>query len=198
MTNQEATIAEYDALRQEITQTSQKHMQIIGAALTVVSVFIAYGFQAQSSLAFLAANVIFVGTIYIIADSKRHITSVSTYLYAIVEPKVEGLQWETMYEENRKRENRFPLRHLYPIAIFVNALFSISTVFFAWLFLKDYRILNVLLYICISVILGASFILVSIYVLQVSSNKYRLDSVNRWKKIEKELYPSVVAKPMND
>src|SRR5947209_17703413 len=151
MANQEALIAEYDVLRQEISQTSQKQMQIIGTALAVISVFIVYGFQAQNSLAILAANIIALGTIYIVANGKGHTTSVDTYLYAIVEPKVEGLQWETMVEESRKRENRFSLRSTYPIAIFISSLFSIGDFFFAWLFLKDCRILNVLLYSCVTV-----------------------------------------------
>src|SRR5947209_8405171 len=124
MANQEALIAEYSVLRQEISQASQKQMQTIGAVLAVVSVFIVYGFQAQSSLAFLFANIISVGTIYIVADGRRHISLVATYLYAIVEPKVEGLQWETMLAENHTRENRFSLRHIYLIAIFAGALFN--------------------------------------------------------------------------
>jgi hypothetical protein len=192
MANQEALMAEYSVLRQDITQTSQKNMQIIGAALAVVSIFIVYGFQAQSSLAFFAANIIFIGTIYIVADGRRHIISVATYLYAIVEPKVEGLQWETMAEEYRKREARFSLRRLYPVAIFANALFCIGSIFFAWLLLKDYHIFNILLYTCISLILGVSFILVSMYALQGEANKYRSDFVKYWKQTEEKLYPSIL------
>ena len=87
MVKQEAVIAEYSMLRQEISQVVQKQMQFIGAALAVASVFIVYGFQAQNSLIFLAAIVILLAAMYFDADSLRHIILVATYLYAIVEPK---------------------------------------------------------------------------------------------------------------
>lgn len=196
MANQEALIAEYSALREEISRVLQNQMQFIGAALAVASAFIVYGFQAHSSLAFFAANIMLLAEMYIGANSTRHVALVATYLYAIVEPKVEGLQWETMLAVNRKRENRISsrlsyLRLSYPRAISIYALITIGCVFFAWLFLRDYRIFHVLLYSCISVILGVTFILVSVYALHVSSDKYRSDYINLWKKIEEELYSKV-------
>ncbi len=193
MANQEALIAEYSALREEISRVLQNQMQFIGAALAVASAFIVYGFQAHNSLAFLAANIMLLAEMYIGANSTRHVALVATYLYAIVEPKVEGLQWETMLAENRKRENRISSRLSYPKVISIYALFTIGCVFFAWLFLRDYRILYVLLYSCISFILGVTFILVSVYSLHISSDKYRSDYINLWKKIDEELYPSVEA-----
>ncbi len=88
---------------------------------------------------------------------------VASYLYSIVEPKVEGLKWETMLVENHKRADRLSsrLRITYPITISIYAVFSIVCVFFSWLFLKDNRILNVLLYSCVTVILGVCFVLAS-------------------------------------
>jgi len=124
---------------------------------------------------------------------------VASYLYSIVEPKVEGLKWETMLVENHKRADRLSsrLRITYPITISIYAVFSIVCVFFSWLFLKDYRILNVLLYSCVTVILGVCFVVVSVYALHVSSNKYRSESVSRWKKIEEDLYPAATSIRMN-
>jgi hypothetical protein len=186
MANQEALIAEYSALRQEISGAQQKRMQFAGAALAVGAAFVAYGFQAHYSFAFLAALFILLASMYYSADSARHIVSVATYLYAIVEPKVEGLQWETMLDECRKNEHRFSLRFSYPISICIATLLSISYVFFTWLFLKDYNILNVILYSFTTVVLEVSFILLSNFTLHVSSRKYRLASISRWKKIEEE------------
>src|SRR5947209_2129267 len=103
MASQEALIAEYSALREEITQVLQKQMQFVGAALAVASAFIVYGFQAQNSLAFLATNILLLAMMYIRANTIKHLVLVSTYLYAVVEPKVEGLQWETMLAATHKR-----------------------------------------------------------------------------------------------
>jgi hypothetical protein len=193
MTNQEGFIAEYSALRQEISQVLQKQVQFVGAALAVASAFIVYGFQAQNSLAFLAASIILLSAIYMSAKSAKHISSVATYLYAIVEPKVEGLQWETMLVESRKMGFPFTLKFSKQISICVYALLNIGCVFFAWLFIRDYRILNVLLYSSITVILVVNFILISLYSFCISSDKYRSNCVSRWKKIEEEINPIVVA-----
>jgi hypothetical protein len=193
MANQEALIAEYSALRQEISGTHDKRMQFVGAALAVGAAFVAYGFQAQYSLAFCSALFILLSAMYYSASSTRHIVLVSTYLYAIVESKVEGLQWETMFAESRKSEFRFSLKFSSLIQICMFASLSIFCVFFTWLFLKDYNLLNIIFYSLITVILGVSFILLSIFIFRVSLYKYRLASISRWKKIEKDLYPAVTA-----
>ena len=114
MANQEALIAEYSALRQEISGAQQKRLQFIGAASAVGAAFVVYGFQAQYSLAFLAAFFVLLVTMYYFTVSTRHLVFVGTYLYAIVEPKLEGLQWETMLAERRTRELRFSFRLDYP------------------------------------------------------------------------------------
>jgi len=188
--NQEALIAEYSALRQEILQVDQQQMQFVGAALAVASAFVVYGFQAQNSFAFLAASIILLAGMYIGARGTSHVVLVGTYLYAIVEPKVEGLKWETMLAKIPKMKFRFSLRYL---IVSIYALYPLVCVFFAWLFIHNYRILNVLLYSCITVILGVFLILVSVYSLHISSNKYQSDCVSRWKKIEEEINPTVAA-----
>ena len=104
-------------------------MQFRVGALPVAAAFIVYGFQAQNPLAFLAAIIILLAAMYIGADGTRHVTLVTTYLYTIVEPKVEGLQWETMYAESRKRQPRFFLRISYPISICIYALVCIGCLF---------------------------------------------------------------------
>jgi len=197
MANQEALIAEYSALRQEILQQMQMNIQFKAASLAVASAFVVYGFQAQNSIAFLSATVILVAALYYSANSTRALITVGTYIYAIIEPKIEGLQWETMTAERRKRKNNiFSLSFLsisYPTTICIQALLEIGCIFFTWWFLRDYRIFNVLLYSCITFVLGVSFIIVSVYAIDISSKKFHSDRVGQWKKIEEELYPTVAA-----
>jgi hypothetical protein len=193
MANQEALIAEYSALRQEISGAHDKRMQFVGAGLAVGAAFVTYGFQARYSLAFCAALFILLSAMYHSAVTTRHIILVTSYLYAIVEPKVEGLQWETMYAESRKSEYRFSFRLTGLTQICMFALLCIFCVIFTWLFLKDYNLLNIIFYSFITAVLVTSFLLLSIFLLRFSSKKHRLVSINRWKKIEKDLYPAVAA-----
>ena len=191
MANQEALIAEYNTLRQEILQKEQMNIQFHAAALAVASAFVVYGFQAQNSLAFLAATAIPAAALYYSAFNTREIVKVGAYIYSIIEPKVDDLRWETIALAMRTRKNPASLGFSYKLVIPVFALLGISCLFFAWWFLKDYHIFNVVLYSGITFILGASFIIVSLYAYQGSSKKYHSDYVNQWKNLEKELYPTV-------
>ena len=198
MANQEALLAEYSTLRQEILQRIQTNIQIVAAAAAVASAFTVYGFQAQNSIAFLAAAVVPVGTLFYSANSSKELIKAATYIYALIEPKVEGLHWETMGLEMRTRKTRSSLGFTYPVTISIFTLVSIAALFFAWWFLKDYRIINVVLYSGITLVLIVSLIVVSLYALQGSSKKYHLDCVNQWKKLEEELYSKVVVANINN
>ncbi len=196
MANQEALIAEYSTLRQEILQRIQMTLQFTAAGLPVASAFIVYGFQAHNSIAFLAAILTLVAALYYSSHGTNEIVKLGTYIHALIEPKVEGLQWETMVLERRKRENLFSPGISYPITICIFALFGIGCTFFTWWFLSDYRIFNVILYSCITVILAICFIVVSVYALHVSSTNYRADFVAQWKRLEEELYSKVASTKM--
>ncbi len=176
------------------------NIQFIAAALAVASAFVVYGFQAQNSIAFLAAIVMLVASLYYSANSQRELARVGSYIVAIIEPKIDGLQWETMVVEMRKRTKKsyISLSFSFPITISIFALFASACIFFAWWFLRDYLILNVILYTCITMTLGVSFFIVSAYALQCSSKKFLLDRISRWKRLEEELYPTVAATPMKN
>ncbi len=182
MANQEALLAEYNSLRQELIQTIQMNLQISVGALPIAAGVATYGFQAQNPIAFLAAIVVLLSALWYTAENKKSMYLIGAYLYAIIEPKIDGLQWETLLVESRKRDLK------YPLMISIYALASTGCVFFTWRFLQDYHLFNILLYSCITSLLAGLFILVSIYALHVSSTKYYRDSVNRWKKVEEVLY----------
>lgn len=184
MANQEALLAEYNSLRQELIQTIQMNLQISVGALPVAAGVATYGFQAQNAIAFLAAIVVLLSALWYTAENKKSMHLIGAYIYAIIEPKIEGLQWETLIVESRKKKDELK----YPFMISIYALASTGCIFFTWRFLQDYQLFNILLYICITCFLAGLFILVSVYTLHVSSTKYYRDSINRWKKIEADWY----------
>jgi drug/metabolite transporter (DMT)-like permease len=190
MTNQEALLAEYSTLRQEILQRMQMCIQLLAAAGAVASAFAVYGFQAQNSIAFLAAVAILIAALYYGAATAKELIKVGTYISTLIEPMIEGLKWETMLAEMRKRESRTPVSMSYPITIWIAILLCISCTFFAWWFLRDHRIYNLILYSCITLIIGLTLSIVSVYAFQSASKKYQSDCVSKWKKLEEELYPT--------
>ena len=193
MANQEALIAEYNALRQELLQMMQMNVQFKGAALAVAAAFVVYGFQAQNSIAFVAANVILIATLYYNVRCIKAVVKVGTYIYALIEPNIEGLRWETIAVEMRKKE-KHNLSNLTPSQIiFIYALLGSGCLFFTWWFVKNYLIFNLILYCCTTLILAISFVILSVSTVHYSSEKYHLDCVGQWKKIEEDLYPKVAA-----
>ncbi len=190
MANQEALIAEYSTLRQEILQRMQMSTQLLAAAGAAASAFAVYGFQAQNSIAFLAAVAILIAALYYGSATSKELIKVGTYICTLIEPKIEGLKWETMLAEMRKRESRFPVSRSYPIAISIATLLCISCTFFAWWFLQDHRIYILILYSCITLIIGLTLSFVSVYGFHSASKKYQSDCVSKWKKLEEELYPT--------
>src|SRR5438552_3268013 len=102
-TSAEGILAEYNSLRHEIVQTTQMNIQGYAITLPVVTTIIAYGFQVKSPIAFSAAIVILLSTMWYSVILIRAIMSTGAYIHAILEPKVAGLQWESMLKQNRKQ-----------------------------------------------------------------------------------------------
>lgn len=190
MANQEALITEYSTLRQEILQRMQMGIQLVAAAGAAASAFAVYGFQAQSSIAFLAAVALLIAGLYYGAATAKELIQIGTYISTLIEPKIEGLKWETMLAEMRKRENRTPVSRSNPIAICVATLLCICFTFFAWWFLPDHHIYTLILYSCITLIVSITLIYASVYILYNSPKKYQLDCARKWKKLEEDLYPT--------
>src|SRR6266852_1374960 len=104
MEHQEALLAEYQSLRQEILQGIQLTLQSTLVALPIAAAVMAYGFQAKSSIAFLTAIAVLLSSLWYCTYLLMSVRSIAAYVYAIIEPKVDGLQWETIQVIKRRRE----------------------------------------------------------------------------------------------
>jgi hypothetical protein len=180
---QEAILAEYASLRQEITQASQINLQGTTIALTIAAGIIAYGFQSPSSIAFLATIAVLLSALlfntYVLATIIRG----GAYIYALIEPKVEGLQWETMLTERRRRD-KVDTGVIFTLV--VSNVVSLSCVVFGWVFVKDRSTSSLATYWSVAFFLLFALLITSINIVRIISPNFYDKTVKSWKRIEEE------------
>lgn len=153
MENKDDLITEYKALREEIKTNSQLTAQVFTIAMTASAALIGYGLQASYWPIFLSPFAILIPSLYFISSQLESTTRIAAYMQIYIEPKLEGLNWETEFLNLRKnkllparRKYRFSISGLYGAVGFVCLLLS-------WLFLKPYSIKNIAIISVASIIL---------------------------------------------
>jgi len=183
MKEQEAILAEYNTLRAELIQYQQMNLQIPIFTLPVAAAVMAYGFQQKSSFAFLAAIAILLTALWYNRFVLASVSSIGAYIYAIIEPKIEGLQWETILASKRAKENLVSGKPLILGIVIVYIVFSLTSLFSAWYFIQGVSALNLAIYGVIIIFL-VLLIIGSYKVLQTVSAQYIEKAAKKWKQEE--------------
>jgi hypothetical protein len=195
MKDQEAMLAEYNTLRAELIQYQQMNLQISIFTLPVAATVMAYGFQQKYSFAFLAALAILLIALWYSISVLASVSSIGAYIYAIIEPKIEGLQWETLLASKREKENLVSGKSAILGIVIVYIVFSLICLLLAWYFIQSVSALNLAIYSGLTLIFLLLLVLGSAKVLQTVSVQYIEDAAKNWKQLEEELHRKV---PMKD
>ncbi len=184
MKEQEAILAEYNTLRAELIQYQQMNLQIPLFTLPVAAAVMAYGFQQKYSFAFLAAIAILLTALWYNRFVLASVSSIGAYIYAIIEPKIEGLQWETILASKRAKENLVSGKPLILGIVIVYFVFSLTCLFLAWYFIQGVSALNLAIYSGLTIIFLVLLIIGSSKVLQTVSAQYIKAAADKWKQEE--------------
>jgi hypothetical protein len=185
--NQDAILAEYNSLKQEIIQTTQLNIQGSIGILPIAAAIITYGYQAKNTAAFLLTIILLLSMLLYNATCIRNVMGTGAYIHAIIEPKINNLRWETMLEKSRGKSKAL-YQNDTAILISIYGLVSAGCIFLSWYFLNDYRMRNLIAYSIITLILVILFIALSLFLFFVSSEKYYKGKIKEWQDIENELY----------
>jgi hypothetical protein len=188
MKDQEAMLAEYNSLRAELIQYQQMNLQISFFTLPVAAAVMAYGFQQRYSFAFLAAIAILLTALWYSRSVLDRVSSIGAYIYALIEPQIEGLQWETILAAKRKKENLVSGKSAILGIIIVYSGFSFTCLLLAWYFIQGFSTLHLAIYSGLTLIFLVLLLIGSAKVLQTLSIKYIEDAANKWKQLEKEFH----------
>ena len=186
MKDQEAMLAEYTTLRAELIQYQQMYLQISFFTLPAAAAVMTYGFQQRYSFAFLAAIAILLAALWYSRSVLDRVSSIGAYIYATIEPKIEGLQWETILAARRKKENLVSGKTAILGIIIVYSAFSLTCLVLAWYFMQGFSALNLAMYSGLTLIFLLLLLIGSAKVLQTLSVEYIEDSANTWKQLEEE------------
>jgi len=183
MKEQEAILAEYNTLRAELIQYQQMNLQIPIFTLPVAAAVMAYGFQQKYSFAFLTAIAILLTALWYNRFVLASVSSIGAYIYAIIEPKIEGLQWETILASKRAKENLVSGKPLILGIVIVYIVFSLTSLFSAWYFIQGVSALNLAIY-GLTIIFLVLLIIGSYKVLQTVSAQHIEKAAKKWKQEE--------------
>ena len=184
MKEQEAILAEYNTLRAELIQYQQMNLQIPIFTLPAAVAFMAYGFQQKYSVAFLAAIAILLIALWYNRYLLASVCSIGAYIYAIIEPKIEGLQWETILASKRAKEKLGTGKPLILVIVILYIVFSLICLFLAWYFIQGISALKLAIYSGLTIIFLVFLIIGSFKVLQTVSARYIEDAAKKWKQEE--------------
>lgn len=112
------------------------------------------------------------------------VSSIGAYIYAIIEPKIEGLQWETILASKRAKENLVSGKPLILGIVIVYFVFSLTCLFLAWYFIQGISALNLAIYSGLTIIFLVLLIIGSSKVLQTVSAQYIKAAADKWKQEE--------------
>ena len=153
MKEQEAMLAEYNTLRAELSQYQQMNLQISIFTLPFAAAVMVYGFQQKYSFAFFAAIAILLTALWYSISVLASVSSIGANIYAIIEPKIEGLQWETILASKREKENLVSGKPAILGIVIVYIVFSLTCLFFAWYFIQGLSALILAIYSGLTIIL---------------------------------------------
>ncbi len=191
MKEQEAMLAEYNTLRAELIQYQQMNLQISIFTLPIVAAVMAYGFQQKYSFAFFAAIAILLTALWYSRSVLASVSSIGAYIYAIIEPKIEGLQWETILALKREQENLVSGKPAILGIVIVYIVFSLTCLLLAWYFIQGVSALNLAIYSGLTIIFLLLLIFGSSKVLHAVSVQYVEDAAKNWKQLEEELHRKI-------
>jgi hypothetical protein len=177
---QSAILAEYSALREELGGYLQRQDQIANVVVPIVAAVLFYAYQSRAAVAFLGVIVILASSFWFFADTSYKIKRLSSYIAGVIEPRVPGLQWQTLFDRTLRRRN--PLVK-FELSFFVILGWMISLLCLpaAWYVLPDHLLSTLLLHGALA--LGALAILLasSIRNAYVSSSKRYDQWVATWR-----------------
>ncbi len=137
-TKVEATLAEYEALRDEILQRQKIVNELLTYSIISTGALLGYGFTVQQGYIFLVSFAILIPLSYAVKKESDTILVIATYIYAVIERRELGFSWETFRYRLRKVESQKKQRMPRLIeCIMIYDLLSISTLILAFIYWKS-------------------------------------------------------------
>jgi len=98
----EQYVEEYRTLREEILVHEKSIWQVHSFLLTAAGAIFGYGLTVNNPFVLLVPLVILIPGIYMILSRWSHIYRIAAYIRLLLEPEVDGLNWETHWARVRE------------------------------------------------------------------------------------------------
>jgi hypothetical protein len=183
---QQALIAEYGQLRQEMMTFGQSGIQAVGVGIPIAAGFIVFGFQLHSSIAFLCVIASLGACLWFAMRQYGHVIWVGAYIFTVIEPQVSGLQWEHLVAAERggKSIGGFTYRLIVP-AVYTTANITASVL--AWSYLPNHDATTIEVFGLATGILLLFAVAGVLHAYRVTSDRFYRTSCARWSRAMKQM-----------
>jgi hypothetical protein len=180
-------LEEYRTLRDEIRHNSEITARTFIFTVTVTVTVIAAGLTIGFWAIFLSPFAIIVPVMYFLASQLESTTRIASYIRVRLEPKLEGLNWQTDWFRLREKK-LISHRHKYTSSI--TGLYqglSVVCLLLSWIYLfsKDHDLIHVIILSITSVIVVVLITLATLSIRNAFSSSFR-DRYNKaWLDLDK-------------
>jgi len=182
----EGLLEEYKTLKDEIQSNTDWVGKAFIFTITVTATLIGYGLTHNNWSIFLCPFLIIIPSRFFVSSKMESTTRIGSYIRVIIEPKTQGLNWQSNWLELRK-EKLLPKKRKYSSS--VNAQFmgiSALCIGLSWIKLLslNHSQTELILIIVLSLIINVLYIIAHIAIKQSFDMKYRAKYDEAWKKLE--------------
>lgn len=182
----EGLLEEYKTLKDEIQSNTDWVGKAFIFTITVTATLIGYGLTHNNWSIFLCPFLIIIPSMFFVSSKMESTTRIGSYIRVIIEPKTQGLNWQSNWLELRK-EKLLPKKRKYSSS--VNAQFmgiSALCIGLSWIKLLslNHSQTELILIIVLSLIINVLYIIAHIAIKQSFDMKYRAKYDEAWKKLE--------------
>ena len=186
METQDVLIAEYNSLREEIQSNSRLTAQIFTVAMTASASLIGYGLQASNWIVFLSPFAILLPSLYFISSQLETTTRIAAYIQTTIEPKLNGLNWETEWLRIRER-NLLPAKRTYTFSISgLYGAVGFVCLFLSWLFVEPASTRTVTILGVVSLLMIAVMAHAISTIRRAFTLDFCLEHVNSWRELHQQ------------
>ncbi|MDZ4180824.1 MAG: hypothetical protein U1E29_16605 [Coriobacteriia bacterium] len=158
-TQPENLIVEYEALRAEISSNSNVVANVFAITITGVAALIGYGIETLNWMVLLAPFALLIPSLWFVASQIESTVRIATYIRTFIEPRAEGLAWETRLHSVRAFVSRPDSRYTLSITG-IYGLLGVACLALAWA-LAARTPTEVIVLSIATVVLGSSTLFVS-------------------------------------
>lgn len=185
--DQAAILAEYSALMQRVADSEELQAQVAVVALPLAGAVLAYAYFNSDSLAVLAVIVVLAAALWYSVSIVEDILRVTSYISAVIEPKVPGLQWETMLVKLRSKWKTNSFRRDNLSVVFVYWVASVLCLPLAWYFARNQSITSIEMHGVFALAALLVLAAATTRIFQVTSRTYYASLEATWRDTEFEV-----------